>query len=404
MRTGHLFAFLVFSQLFALSCFSLGVGLDDPNGSQYLSSDHNISFYVKDPNIQTYGDGNLYVDIYYSSVQYGFSNAIVANGDLYNQSLFKCNDYNFADYTLCTYTWDTNAVIDGNYYIDLNVRDDTDLNAIDSSDSSFMVDNTAPSTTDNAPSGWQTSAFTVTLTCSDTGSGCETTYYRIDSGSWQTGTSVSVAEDGNHRIDYYSVDRAGVPEAVNTCYAALRAGGHTFTMGVILDGNYRTYSLYIPSFIDGTTVDDVATQTITAGPNIDYMAFEKNNNLFAIISTGACNEVDITNVSPSVFNLYAVHSWKPNYGKEFFFVFTKGNHYDIEKQRVAIAKGTFLKRISPVFGYTPKSAYDLQVGLDYYNTSIDVNSNLHLGPGTHSLIIRNQGTVNNRVVIGITGS
>jgi len=374
------------------------VVLDEPNGNQYISSDHDINFYVKDSDAS-----DLWVSIYYSSVKGSFSNSIVTDKSLLNSGLFTCEDTDFSDYTLCTYSWDTNAVIDGNYYIDINVYDADAQFDIDSSDSSFMVDNTAPSTTDNAPSGWQSQPFTVTLTCSDgTGSGCETTYYRINSGSWQTGTSISIAEDGNHRIDYYSVDRAGVPEAINTCYAALRAGGHTFTMGVILDGNYRDYSLYIPSFISGTTVDDVATQTITAGPNIDYMGFEKNNNLFAIVSTGACNEVDITNVSPDTFNLYAVHSWRPAYGKEFFFVFTSGNHYDIEKQRTAITRGDFLKRISPVFGYTPKSAYELQIGLDYYNSTIDINGNIHLGPGSHTLIIENQGVVNNRVVIGIS--
>ena len=51
-----------------------------------------------------------------------------------------------------------------------------------------------------------------------------------------------------------------------------------------------------------------------------------------------------------------------------------------------------------------KSDYELILGLDYYNTSIDINADLHLGPGYHTLIIENQGTVNNRVVISITRS
>jgi len=376
--------------------------LDTPNGNQYLSGDYNIGFYAKDLDIESNADGTLWIDIYYSSVQYGFSNAIVIDGNLFNSSVFACEDYNFADYTYCTYTWSTTGILDGNYYIDLNIHDATDLNGIDSSDSSFMVDNTAPSTSDNAPEGWQTSSFTVTFTCSDTGSGCSTTYYRIDSGSWQTGTSVTISEDGNHRIDYYSVDRAGATESINTTYAALRAGGHTFTMGLLLDGNYRNYTMYIPGFISGETVDSVATQTITAGGNIDYASFEKNDNLFALVSTGACNEVSITNVSPNVFNLYMTHSWKPNYRKEFYLVFSRGNHYKIEKNRKAITNGTFLKRVQAVFGYPAKSDYEIILGLDYYNSTIDINGNIHLGPGYHSLIIENQGTVNNRVVIGIS--
>lgn len=378
--------------------------LDAPNGNQYISGDYNIAFYAKDIDIESNADGTLWVDIYYSSVRFGFSNSIVNDGNLFDSSLFSCEDQNFADYTLCTYSWDTNTVIDGNYYIDLNIHDDADLNGIDSSDASFMVDNTAPSTSDNAPAGWQSQAFIVTLTCSDSGSGCSATYYRIDSGSWQTGTSVSISEDGNHRIDYYSVDRAGMQEAINTCYAALRAGGHTFTVGLLLDGNYRDYTMYIPGFISGTAVDSVATQTITASGNIDYASFEKDDNLFALVSTGSCNEVSITNVSPNVFNLYMTHSWRPNYGKEFYLVFSRGNHYEIEKNREAITNGTFLKRVQAVFGYPARSDYEIILGLDYYNSSIDINGNIHLGPGYHSLIIENQGTVNNRVVIGISRS
>jgi hypothetical protein len=117
---------------------------------------------------------DLWVSIYYSSVKGSFSNAIVTNKSLLNLGLFTCEDSDFSDYTLCSYSWDTNVVIDGNYYIDINVYDADAQFDTDSSDSSFMVDNTAPSTADNAPAGWQEQAFTVTLTCPDgTGSGCE---------------------------------------------------------------------------------------------------------------------------------------------------------------------------------------------------------------------------------------
>jgi|GEM_PF-1831078 len=399
----HCFLLAFFSAIF-IGAYGAApsVQLSVPNGGEYLRSEYTIGFYVRDPDIASNANGNLWIDIFYSSTRYGFSNSIVNDGNLFNSAIFKCDDTNFQDFTYCTYTWNTASVIDGNYYIDLNIHDDSDLNAIDSSDSSFMVDNNKPTTTDNAPSGWQSSSFTVTLTCLDTKSGCQTTYYRVDSGSWQTGTSVAIADDGNHQIDYYSVDRAGNQESQKTCYAALRAGSHTFSVGVNLDGNYRTYSLYIPSFINGTQVNSVTTQTITAGPNIDYAAFEGTNSLFAIVSTGACNEINITNVVATTFNLYAKHSWRPGYAEEFFFVFSPATHNDIEKNRVAIRNNEFLKRVSPVFGYAAKSAYKVQTGLDYSHSSIDINSDLHLGPGTHSLIIENKGKVNDRVVIEIT--
>jgi len=50
----------------------------------------------------------------------------------------------------------------------------------------IKIDTTPPTTTDDAPSGWQNSPFNVTLTCSDSGSGCSVTSYRVDGGVWQT--------------------------------------------------------------------------------------------------------------------------------------------------------------------------------------------------------------------------
>ncbi len=56
---------------------------------------------------------------------------------------------------------------------------------------------------------WYISPITVTLTPTDTASGVVATYYRIDDGPWQEGTQFSIAEDGRHTIEFYSVDAAG---------------------------------------------------------------------------------------------------------------------------------------------------------------------------------------------------
>lgn len=81
-------------------------------------------------------------------------------------------------------------------------------------------DTTPPVTTDNAPSGWSNSAVTVTLTATDNvgGSGVASTYYSVDGGPDQVGTTVTIAapadhsNDGTHTITYYSVDNAGNTE------------------------------------------------------------------------------------------------------------------------------------------------------------------------------------------------
>jgi len=85
------------------------------------------------------------------------------------------------------------------------------------------ADSTPPTTTDNAPSAWQKANFTVTLTCADNegGSGCKETKYRVDGGEWQTGTSILISTEGDHLIDYYSVDNAGNQESAKSTHAKL---------------------------------------------------------------------------------------------------------------------------------------------------------------------------------------
>ncbi|MEM4662747.1 MAG: chitobiase/beta-hexosaminidase C-terminal domain-containing protein [Candidatus Diapherotrites archaeon] len=87
----------------------------------------------------------------------------------------------------------------------------------------FYIDKQAPTTTDNAPATWQTSDFNIILVCNDgSGAGCSATYYRINNGAWQTySESISITQDGNHRIDYYSKDVLNNTENVKTCYAPL---------------------------------------------------------------------------------------------------------------------------------------------------------------------------------------
>ena len=70
-------------------------------------------------------------------------------------------------------------------------------------------------TTGNA--GWWRSAVDVALVASDSTSGVAATYYRIDGGNWQSYAGpFTISGDGSHRLEYYSVDRAGNAEALNT--------------------------------------------------------------------------------------------------------------------------------------------------------------------------------------------
>jgi len=89
--------------------------------------------------------------------------------------------------------------------------------------SSIVLDTTPPTTTDDAPSGWQrTSTLGVTLTAEDTGSGVESTQYKVDQESmWATGTTVTVTGNGTHTIRYRSTDEAGNAEETDFCTVQL---------------------------------------------------------------------------------------------------------------------------------------------------------------------------------------
>ncbi|HET7628616.1 MAG TPA: Ig-like domain repeat protein [Bacillales bacterium] len=114
-----------------------------------------------------------------------------------------------------TMTWDSGQLAPGEsktftYYSSLDERDFDDVIK------EIEKDTTAPVTTDNAPTEWQNHDFSIDLTAIDDESGVDQTYYAVDNGDLQTGTSVSIDTEGVHTVSYYSVDKAGNQEAGHT--------------------------------------------------------------------------------------------------------------------------------------------------------------------------------------------
>ena len=112
--------------------------------------------------------------------------------------------------------WDLSSLTDGAQYTAVARATDVAGNTTDSGTTTVTLDLSAPTTTDNAPSSSQSSDVTVGLSANDgSGSGAGSTAYRLDGGSWQTGTSVLVTaplshlNDGVHTIDYFSTDNVG---------------------------------------------------------------------------------------------------------------------------------------------------------------------------------------------------
>ncbi len=79
-----------------------------------------------------------------------------------------------------------------------------------------IVDDTPPTTTDNVPDEWVNKDLTIHLTASDAGSGIKQTYYKLNDGNEQTGNVVGLKEEGEHRLTYWSEDKAGNVEDPKT--------------------------------------------------------------------------------------------------------------------------------------------------------------------------------------------
>lgn len=78
------------------------------------------------------------------------------------------------------------------------------------------IDKTAPNTTATAPVNWNNADVTVTLNAADALSGVAATFYKLDGGTQQSGTSVSISAEGMHTLQFWSVDNAGNTEGTKS--------------------------------------------------------------------------------------------------------------------------------------------------------------------------------------------
>jgi hypothetical protein len=162
--------------------------------------------------------------------------------------------------------FNSSAVPDGN--VDLRVvATDAAGNLTASAPATSFVDNTKPSTTDNAPSGWQSTPVTVTLNPNDGGSGVNVTEYSVDGNpSYTVGTSVVIpapadgSNDGSHTIAYFSVDNAGNIETIKSTTVLIDATPPTCAACSAAD------------YLRGTV--DLSADPDTTGSGIKAVTFE----------------------------------------------------------------------------------------------------------------------------------
>jgi len=174
-------------------------------------------------------DLNLTVRYSTSTVQ-GSGTIILDSIDL--KTLANCDDTDFTDATRCDVNFSTVGILDNNYYLLVELDEGVTATVSDNSTNKFGVDNTAPAiSVSGHPADWQRTNASITLTCDDsTGSGCATTYYRLNSGSWQTYSSaISIVNDGNHQLDVNTVDAKSNWSDVNTYYVPIGFNGELTT-------------------------------------------------------------------------------------------------------------------------------------------------------------------------------
>jgi predicted CxxxxCH...CXXCH cytochrome family protein len=165
-----------------------------------------------------------------------------------------------------------------------------------------VVDVTPPVTTSSfnpsAGSAYN-SARTVTLTPTDAGSGVKATYYRIDSGAFVQGTSISIATQGLHTFSWYSVDNANntetthvsnafwvdttAPVTTSSAIATAYTGGQVFTFSANDTGGSGVASTWYRlngtgAFTSGSAVTVAAPASGTASHTLEWYSIDAAGN------------------------------------------------------------------------------------------------------------------------------
>ncbi len=129
------------------------------------------------------------------------------------------------------------------------------------------VDTLAPSTMISiagtaGANGWYTSAVTVTLTASDSGSGVGSVWYRLNSGTWSAySTAVPIAADGTTTVEYNATDVVGHSETTHSQTVNIDTVAPAATLTVpTADGNSGWFKTMPTVSVSGTdSTSGVAT-------------------------------------------------------------------------------------------------------------------------------------------------
>ncbi|MEW6069522.1 MAG: Ig-like domain-containing protein, partial [Candidatus Thermoplasmatota archaeon] len=129
----------------------------------------------------------------------------------------------------------------------------------------FKIDKTAPTTTyslsgSSGNNNWYVSDITLSLSTSDALSGVNKTYYKIETGAGQEGTSLTLTQEGMHTIYYYSTDNASNQEVEKNITVKIDKTAPTTTHS--LSGTVGNNNWYV-SDVSITLLPSDATSGVT---------------------------------------------------------------------------------------------------------------------------------------------
>ncbi len=186
------------------------------------------------------------------------------------------------------------------------------------------VDAATPTTTDNAPAGWQNANQTVTLTPGDSGSGLASTEYCVDTANSCTpgtaGTSVSVTQGagtaGTQYVRYRSTDNLSNVETTRSATVQIDKSAPSDGSLSVTPGNtqnslswttasdtgsgLRSGTIYDVRYLAGGTAPTCASGTsIYTGDNLTYPHTGLSNG--TTYSYRVCAYDSVNNVSTGTF-------------------------------------------------------------------------------------------------------
>ena len=168
-------------------------------------------------------------------------------------------------------------------------------------DATTTIDTVVPATSTGitglqSSSGWYNTDVNVSLSAYDQTSGVASTFYRIDSGDWETYSAQFIlTEEGTHVIEYYSKDIAGNSEASRAMQVEIDRTGPVTE--ILAGGSVGTNGW----FDSGVTIGLEANDTLSGPGGIYYRfgngVFIEFNGLIANLADGLytleCFSVDL---------------------------------------------------------------------------------------------------------------